>query len=262
MQFTEPTIDDVAGEIVAAGVRRVVALPLYPLCGASTTIAALDSLHEALVRRGGDSIEIVDVTGWHAHPGFIDAVSEATEGALSRAGASLDDPGTLLYFSAHGTPLKYLEEGSRYDTYVEEACALVAARIGVDRYVIGYQNHSNRGVPWTSPSNEDLLPELDATCIVVVPISFIHEQSETLVELDEDLMELAAGLGKRLVRVPVPHDAASLTAALADLVEPFLDTGQAGPAAAASPAPSAPTLVRCVCRPEPGSFCLNGARLD
>ncbi|MGI9039370.1 MAG: ferrochelatase, partial [Gemmatimonadota bacterium] len=149
MQFTDPAIDDVVNEVVAAGARRLVALPLYPLCGASTTIAALDSLHAALERAGGASVEVVDVTGWHAHPGYVDAVGDAAEKALVRATASLEDPGTLLYFSAHGTPVKYLEEGSRYDRYVEEACSLVAARLGTERYVIGYQNHSNRGVPWT-----------------------------------------------------------------------------------------------------------------
>jgi hypothetical protein len=78
------------------------------------------------------------------------------------------------------------------------------------------------------------------------------------VELDEDLRELAAEHGKTIVRVPVPHDAGKLTAALADLVSPFLAGGSSAPASCGG---NGPPLVPCLCRPGPGAFCLNGARI-
>ena len=264
MQFTAPFVADIVGEAVAAGTEHIVALPLYPLCGASTTVAALEALHAAVAASAGSggrpAPRVTDLAGWHPHRGFVEAVAESTAAAAREGGLELNEAGTLLYFSAHGTPLKYLREGSRYDRYVEELCAMVAGRLAVEDYAIGYQNHANRGIEWTAPSNEDLLPTLEATRLLVVPISFVHEQSETLVELDEDFKELAESLGKEMTRVPVPFDAPALVGALADLVEPFLRAGDAR----AEPGDSGPdgrgALRRCQCRPGPNAWCLNGDR--
>lgn len=253
MQFTEPTIKQIAEAALAAGARRIVGLPLYPLCGASTTLAALNQLREAVTHAaaeaGRQAPEILEVTGWHSYPAFIDAVALSIGEAVANAGATLDDPGTQLYFSAHGTPVKYLAEGPPYDRYVNEVCALVGERLGVAEYEIGYQNHSNRGIEWTAPSNEDLVPTLKADTLVVVPISFIHEQSETLVELDEEFSELAGAHEMTIIRVPVPWAADGVRATLADLVQTVVGTG-----------PSGAALRPCRCRESERTWCLNGDR--
>src|SRR5690606_10302630 len=82
---------------------------------------------------------------------------------------------TLLYFSVHGTPIKYLEEGNRYDRYVQEHCADIARRLGAERHAVGFQNHTNRRIAWTQPDNEDRIRAAAERCLVVVPISFMHE---------------------------------------------------------------------------------------
>ncbi len=253
MQFTEPTIEQTVEAALAAGARRIIGLPLYPLCGASTTLAALSRLGNAVTGAAAaaerEAPEVLEVTGWHSHPAFIDAVALSIGEAVAGANVALDDPGTRLYFSAHGTPVKYLAEGPPYDRYVDEICALVAERLGVSAYEIGYQNHSNRGIEWTTPSNEDLLPTLEADTLVVVPISFIHEQSETLVELDEDFAELAGEHGMSIVRVPVPWAADGVRTTLADLVQSLLGTES-----------HSPPLRPCRCRESDGTWCLNGDR--
>ena len=113
MQFTPPFIEDVAVDCAAAGAERVIAVPLYPLCGASTTVAALDALEAALAP--WPTVRLAALSGWHAHPACVEAVATVVRDAMVASGADLASPGTLLYFSAHGTPLKYLREGSRYD---------------------------------------------------------------------------------------------------------------------------------------------------
>lgn len=247
MQFTEPFIAEAVRGSRAEGAAAVVGLPLYPLCGASTTVAAL----EELARAGrAEGIVVHEVSGWHAHPAYVALRAEAVRRTLDKTGLRLDATGTLLWFSAHGTPLRYVEDGPRYVGYVEESCRQVARAVGADRWVIGYQNHANRRIPWTEPANETLLERVEAERVVVVPISFMHEQSETLAELDGELREKVEARGVAFHRVPVPHDDPRFATMLADLVAPFL-TGED---------PAAAGLVPCRCRAGAGTVCLNGNR--
>ena len=178
------------------------------------------------------------------------AVGDLVE-AVGLAGDIVEaDEGTELVFSAHGTPVHYLEEGSRYDIYVDEFCSVVASLLGVTDYHIGYQNHGNRDIPWTEPEVDDLVSGLDAERVVVEPVSFLHEQSETLSELDIELREDAIDEGQTMYRVPIPHDDERIGDIFADLVEPLV-TGFD---------PGYYQLRQCQCRDEPGTVCLNAPR--
>jgi len=247
MQFTDPDIRAAVAAARADGVDSLVGLPLYPLCGRSTTVAALDRLAHA-VRELGWGVERHDLSGWHRHPEYVALRADAIRRYADAAGVDLGSGDTLLYFSAHGTPVRYLDAGSRYDRYVEESCRLVATALGAKRHVIGFQNHANRGLAWTQPGNEELIRKVDAARVLVVPISFMHEQSETLAELDLELRSVAEEAGLEFHRVPVPHDDPRFPRLLADLVEPFL-RGRT---------PAAAGLIPCRCRAAQDTWCLGG----
>ncbi|AGB39404.1 ferrochelatase [Natronococcus occultus] len=249
MQFMEPLITDLPATLAEDGIDSVIAVPIYPLCGPSTTVAAIDSLEDAIEDREGYDPEFTAITGWHRVPAYNRLRAEGIREFVDEEGVDLDDPDTAFVFSAHGTPKKYLEEGSRYDQYVEEHASAIADMIGIDDYEIGYQNHANRGIEWTEPDTEDVVEGLagEAERVVVEPMSFMHEQSETLVELDVDLQEDAAEAGLELHRVPVPHDDPRFATLLADTVEPFLSGFE----------PSYYQLRQCECRSEPGTYCYN-----
>ena len=245
-QYTEPYIPDAAAAARDDGVDRVIGLPIYPLCGPSTNVIALDELEESIDELGWD-VPFQAITGWHKHPDYnhlrADNVARYAEGE----GVDLGDPETALVFSAHGTPTHYLNEGSRYDVYVDEFTDVMASMLGVEEYHIGFQNHENRDIPWTEPEVEDLVTGLDAERVVVEPVSFLHEQSETLSELDVELREEAEEVGLEFHRVPIPHDDERVPTVLGDLVEPFL----------AGFAPEYYQYRQCQCRDEPGTMCLN-----
>ena len=224
MQFTEPFIDDAVEAAREDGMERLVGLPVYPLCGASTTVAALEELGEAVEDRGWD-VPVAEITGWHRHPLYNELRAENVRRFVDAHDLDLNDPETELVYSAHGTPRHYLEAGNRYDRYVEEFCEVIGRKLGVESYSLGYQNHENRDIPWTEPEVEDVIEDLGDDSIdrvVVEPISFMHEQSETLSELDDELREEAAEVGLDLYRVPVPHDDDRFATVLADLAEPFV----------------------------------------
>lgn len=247
MQYTEPLIETAVERARADGVDRLVGVPIYPLCGHSTNVAALDELEDA-VETAGWEVPIQGLTGWHRHPAYTRLRAENLAEFLEARDLAIGGE-TALVFSAHGTPVHYLEGGSRYDVYVEEFCETIAAMLGIDEYAIGYQNHENRDIDWTEPELEELVAELDADRAVIEPISFLHEQSETLVELDIDLREDAPA-ELEVHRVPIPYDDPRIGDVIADLLEPLL----------ASFDPGYYQLRQCQCRDEPGTVCLNAPR--
>ena len=247
MQFTEPSVEEALAGLRARGATTVAALPVYPLCGPSTSVAALAQVDAALDRLDWRP-ELRRVTGWHRHPGYVRLRTAAIRRAEEAAGWNLNDAGTRLVFSAHGTPLRYVEEGSRYVEYVEEWCETMARELGVRTWTLGYQNHSNRAVAWTQPGIEDALADLDGVSKVLVDaVSFMHEQSETLMELDVELAEEAAELGLEFRRARVPHDDDAFADVLADLAL----------AAVGGDIAALPPRTPCRCRPG-ADVCFNG----
>ncbi len=249
MQFTEPSVGAAVAEAQAKGVEQLVALPVYPLCGRSTTIAALEDVRTAVTELSWD-VPLREITGWHRHPAYQRLRADAILDYVKREGVDLHASDTTLVFSAHGTPLKYVDDGPRYVAYVEEVCRMVARELGIGDYALGYQNHTNRDIAWTAPEVETVIRGVDAARVVVDAVSFMHEQSETLSELDGELREIAEEAGLEFHRVPIPHDDAAFAALLADLVEDVLRPepimGELG-------------LRRCLCRASPATFCLNAA---
>ena len=83
--------------------------------------------------------------------------------------------------------------------------------------------YQSRATPqrWIGPSTEAEIERAahDGVAVLVVPIAFVSDHSETLVELDIDYRALAERLGvPGYFRVPTHNTDAAFIAALADLV--------------------------------------------
>jgi ferrochelatase len=249
MQYTDPFVADALEEAREDGVEEIVALPVYPLCGRTTTVEALEMTEDALEELDW-SPEYTELTGWHEHPDYVELRADNIAEFVEEEGVEIGDNSEML-FSAHGTPTKYLEGdlGFRYDGYVEEFCDWMSTRLGIDDYLLGFQNHENRGVDWTEPETEEVIEEIDADHVVVEPVSFMREQSETLSELDIELREECEELGIELHRVPIPHDDDRFPGVLADLVEPIIaqeDLDDWG-------------MGQCRCKETEGTYCYGPA---
>jgi ferrochelatase len=197
-----------------------------------------------------------DVSGWHRHPQYLQLRADAIRDVMRANGLAFDDPRTKLVFSAHGTPMKYIREGSRYDVYVRDFCAQVAQMLNAAEYVIGYQNHTNRPIDWTQPDIGSVVANIDADTIIVDAVSFMHEQSETLAELDHELKQEAEARGLGFFRVPIPFAAPAFIDVLADLCEPFL-TGDVAPSSIPPGSLDGQPWLSCRCRP--GACCVNAS---
>ena len=246
-QFTDPSIADGIETLRSAGCSSVIGLSLYPLCGQTTTLAASAAIDHACASYPDWEPAITHITGWHRHPAYLRLRAQNLSSFLAREDLDVHNPGTHMLWSAHGTPMKHVDAGSRYVQYVEEVCTAVGALAAIPEGTIGYQNHDNRGIQWTTPSIETVLQACDGDRVVVEPVSFMHEQSETLGDLDIELAETAKNQGIAMHRVPVPHDHPAFAEVLADLVEPFI----------AGVPPALYQLRPCACRSDERTFCRN-----
>ena len=139
----------------------------------------------------------------------------------ARAALPAETPLRVL-FSAHGLPESIVRRGDPYQWQVERTVAAVLGQLdlpGLD-HAICYQS---RVTPqkWIGPSTEAELERAahERVAVLVCPIAFVSEHSETLVELDVEYREEAQKLGvPGYFRVPAQNSDAGFIAALRDLV--------------------------------------------
>ena len=143
-----------------------------------------------------------------------------------------------VLFSAHGLPRSVVARGDPYQWQVEETARAIVSRLGREGldWRVCYQSKVGP-MAWLGPSTEDELDRAgrDRMPVVVVPIAFVSEHSETLVELDITYRDRARAAGVPAYhRVPALGTQPAFIAALAQLVraalgrDGALDSGEGG----------------------------------
>lgn len=230
MRYWHPRSDETARKVRGYGPDELVLLPLYPQFSTTTTGSSLRDWHEAA---GSVSLQVPSkaVCCYPVQPGFISAVASRIRPALAEASRA-GRPRVLL--SAHGLPKKIVAAGDPYQWQTERtAAAIVEALKSKDRnedgfdWVVCYQSRVGP-LEWIGPYTDAEIERAgrDGVPVVVAPIAFVSEHSETLVELDIDYRRLAGESGVPLyVRAPTVGTAAGFVGGLADLVITTLSSG-------------------------------------
>lgn len=200
MSYWHPFPREAAREVRAFAPDQVVLLPLYPQFSTTTTASALASWRRA-ARAEGVRAETRAVCCYCEDPGFVAAHVDLVRGALARAGK-----GARILFSAHGLPERVIAAGDPYQRQVERTVAAVVAGLGdaASDHAVCYQSRVGP-LRWIGPSTIEEVERAgrDRVPVVLVPVAFVSEHSETLVELDVTVRECAEAAGvPRYERVP------------------------------------------------------------
>jgi ferrochelatase len=200
-----------------------VLLPLYPQFSTTTAASSLGAWRKA-ARALGLKAPARAICCYPTAPGFIQAVAELVVPALEQASAH-GVPRLLL--SAHGLPEKVVRGGDPYQYQCEQTAQAIMALIARDYpkwadvdWTVCYQSRVGP-LKWIQPSTDEEIRRAaqDAVPVVIAPIAFISEHSETLVEIEIEYRAMAAELGvPYFVRVPAVATAPAFIGALADLV--------------------------------------------
>ncbi len=227
MRYWHPMAAETAARVAELKPDRIVLVPLYPQFSSSTTASSFDDWDRAAHNAGLDA-PVSRVCCFPEEAGFVAALVAGTRQAIAECGTT----GTpRVLFSAHGVPRKFVAAGDPYQNQVERTAAAIVAGLAIEGldHVVCYQSRVGR-LEWLGPYTDDEIRRAgrDGVPVVVVPIAFVCEHSETLVELDMDYAELAELSGvPKYYRVATAGTDAAFINGLARLVGSAL--ASAGP---------------------------------
>ncbi len=217
MRYGTPSIADALTELRAAGVQRLLVLPLYPQYSAATTASTFDAI-AAELQTWRWLPELRFITQYHDHPAYLDAL------AASLSAARAEQPGERLLFSFHGLPKRNLLAGDPYYCQCHKTARLVAERLGLapEQWAVAFQSRFGRA-EWLQPYTSALLADWAKAGVKRVDVAcpgFAADCLETLEEIahENQRVFLDAG-GERYRYLPALNDAPAHIAALAELIE-------------------------------------------
>ena len=196
MRYWHPMSGDVAREVKTFQPDEIILLPLYPQFSTTTTGSSLAAWHRAALAVGLNRPTRA-VCCYPKEPGFIQGQAKLIAAAMEKAESSKWPHRPRMLFSAHGLPKKIVARGDPYQWQVEQTSRAVAEALQIPDldWTVCYQSRIGP-LEWIGPSIDDELSRAgkNGVPVIVVPIAFVSEHSETLVELDIEYRDMAHGM--------------------------------------------------------------------
>ncbi len=233
MRYGEPSTAAELDSLHAAGVTRLLALPLYPQYCAATTASSLDAVMHWFERTRRQP-ELRTVRSFADFPGYIDSLA-----GKIRARWEIDGEPEQLLMSFHGMPQRTLHDGDPYFCECQASARLLADALALppQRWHVSFQSRFGRQA-WLQPYTAATLQRLardGCNAVDVVCPGFSVDCLETLEEIAIEGRQIFLGAGGRQYRyIECLNSDAQWVARLADLVESQLQgwPDQPEPAAA------------------------------
>jgi ferrochelatase len=221
MRYWHPFAAEAVKAVKAFAPDRILLLPLYPQFSTTTTGSSLRDWHEQAARYGLVA-PTTSICCYYDDEAYAASIAKLVDEGIVDAKGKLPAGAKLrLLFSAHGLPESIVKAGDPYQAEVEASVAAVMARLA-DQDVEHEVCYQSRATPqkWISPSTIECIEKagVDQIAVLLVPIAFVSDHIETLVELDIENAELAHEKGvPGYFRAKVPNGDAGFIAALGGL---------------------------------------------
>ncbi len=180
--YSHPLISDSIKKLEQQNVDEITVVPLYPHYSISTWQSVVNDA-KATNYKG----KLKFVEPFYKNENYIQYFTKAIENSIKKN--NLKNP--LLLFSAHSIPNILINKGDYYESEINASSKLIAEKLNMD-FTISYQ--SQIGKKWLGPVTENVIEELYAKGtreIIIIPISFVGENLETLYDIDKIIIEKA-----------------------------------------------------------------------
>ncbi len=220
MRYWTPFAQETLQQLNQFGIKRIVALPLYPHYSVATSGSSLTDLHRTAANFSSQ-FEISEIRSWQIQPLYIKSLAKSIKDCFE----SFKTEEVQVVYSAHSLPVKFINEGDPYVAHLQETISAVEKITGLPGKLC-YQSRSGP-VEWLSPSTPEMLEMLaNQGCknILMVPISFVSDHVETLYEIDILYRQMAEEKGLHLKRSTSCNTEPDFINALKDLVLEAVET--------------------------------------
>ena len=199
MRCWHPRAEHVISEIKLYNPDEIILMPLYPQFSASTSGSSINEWKDTCIKYNY-KVKTSTICCYPTDENFINAHIDNIKNKIGK------NKNEKLIFSAHGLPEKNIKNGDPYQWQIEQTVQSIVKKMNIRDldYILSYQSRVGP-LKWIGPSTDDIIIENSklGKNIIIVPIAFVSEHSETLVELDIEYKKIAEENGcKSYSRVP------------------------------------------------------------
>ncbi len=200
MRYVPPFATKVLEDLKAGGIEELVLLPMYPHYSSTTTKSSVDDIIDSC-KKINYAVKIRVIEEYYNNSDFVSIQSELIKDALGG-----NNPADIkLIVSAHGLPLSIIEAGDPYQEQIESNYKLLIEKlreegINFKACELAYQSKVGNGT-WLEPNLSDVLRNPSHLDVLIFPIAFTVDNSETIFELDIEHREIAQKIGYNSYRV-------------------------------------------------------------
>jgi len=189
MRCWHPRASDVIKKVREYNPEEIILLPLYPQYSASTSGSSINEWN-SLCKKENYQVKTKTICCYPTENNFL----ESHANLIKKTIKTLENKNFKLLFSAHGLPENKIKKGDPYQWQVEQTVGEIMLKLKDENldYVISYQSRVGP-MKWIGPSTDSTIIKYskEKKGVVIVPVAFVSEHSETLVELDIEYKKLA-----------------------------------------------------------------------
>ena len=217
MRYTPPFAPEVIEKLKEKSIEKIYLIPLYPQQSSTTTKSSLEDFEEAYHKSDGNAV-LVEIKHFFENKTYNKSVIETIKEQVPDKNYIDFD----IVFSAHGLPKKIIQTGDVYERHVNKHVDILTQMLKDEKmdfhdFHLAYQSKVGP-MEWLAPSLDEKLKTIRNRGVIIVPIAFTIDNSETDFELEIEYREIAEELGFRDYRVcRCPNDSDTFVDALAEL---------------------------------------------
>ncbi|MDN5114777.1 ferrochelatase [Aliarcobacter butzleri] len=214
MRYTPPFAKEIISQMKKDGIKEVLLLPLYPQYSTTTTKSSL----EDFIKFAKNSFSVSSIETFYKNDKFNECIVNEILNNVE------DETSYNLVFSAHGLPQKIVDAGDPYEKQMNEHVKILSEELqkrGKNFKSINLAYQSKVGpLKWLEPSLENMLKNFKNENVIIYPLSFIVDNSETVFELDIEYKEIAHEIGIKEYKVcSCVNDSDEFIEAIKDIIK-------------------------------------------
>ena len=214
MCYYHPYIEDTAVRHKNIDYENIYVTTMYPQYSYTTSGVCFDRLAKVQCFTKEPSV----TRDWHMNQKYNRCIADRILRAADKLGKDISE--CYILFSAHSLPEYTINKGDKYTHQINEQMEYLVSLTKPGSHSLAYQSRTGP-VKWVGPYTDkelERLTEEKQDNIIVVPISFVSDHIETLIELDEEYMPQVKEAGLSIVRIESLNDSDDFAEAFLDVI--------------------------------------------